>query len=368
VTLLTTTYYEKYLLFIIMTTDKTQFLYKDSNDKVPKNVIAVSIQQQVTEIPNEFCFGCLSLTRVEIPNTVTTIQYGAFAECSSLTTIDIPDTVTTIQSGAFYRCSSLTAVDLPNTVTTIRDGTFFGCSSLITVDIPNTVTTIEYAAFCECPSLISIAIPESVSCILDHAFSECDALEQRQVNGCNYHQDINTWLRQRFDNLPLHQTCYNDTSTLNTTTFNNLIQHHASTLTVNDAMLMTPLHILCCNPTATIEMIKQLQAAEPQAASMENVMNKTPLMILLECKSMKYNVLHENGQLLPVVGLLEQGLDCDAFEAIRAFSGSNRVLVSELENKDAATGLLPFMYGALLSKCGLDIVYELAMERVDLLV
>jgi hypothetical protein len=115
-------------------------------------------------------------------------------------------------------------------------------------------------------------------------------------------------------------------------------------------------------------MIQLLKAAQPHAASMRNARNKTPLMMLLESKSEKNNTLYdEDGQLLPVVGLLEQGLDSEALEAIRVFDGIDTLFLSELENRDDVSGLLPFMYGASLAISSLGIVYELAMERVDLL-
>jgi hypothetical protein len=79
--------------------------------------------------------------------------------------------------------------------------------------------------------------------------------------------------------------------------------------------------------------------------------------------------LHDaDGQLLPLVGLLEQqGLDFEALEMIMSASGNEMVLVSELQHNDEASGLLPFMYGASLGNCGLDVVYELAMKLPDLL-
>jgi hypothetical protein len=391
-------------------TDNTQFVFKDSSDNIPKNAVTVSIHPEVTRIPDELCCGCRSLTAVDIPKSVTIIGKYAFCECSSITYIHIPESVTTIgqnfscssityihvpesvttigqsafggcssltfihipenvasiEDCTFWECSSLTSIYVPKSVTTIGMYAFWECSSLTFIHIPENVTTIEEKAFRGCSSLVSIAIPSSVTEVKDGAFCACHSLEQRQINGHNYHQHIPTWLRQRFHNLPLHQFCYNDTSSLNTITLNHFLQLHTSMLTVTDAMLMTPLHILCCNPTATTEMIQVLQAAQPDAASMRNVMNKTPLMMLLESKSSKYNVFHDDGQLLPLVGLLEQGLDMDALDMIRAFD-DDMALVSELENIDDVSGLLPFMHGASLSTCTLEIMYDLAMERVDLL-
>jgi hypothetical protein len=177
------------------------------------------------------------------------------------------------------------------------------------------------------------------------AFLECHALQQIQINHRNYHQHIPTWLQQRFDDLPLHQSCYNDASSSNTITLNHILQQHASMLTVTDAMLMTPLHILCCNPAATAEIIQLLKTAQPHATSMRNVINKMPLMMLLESKNKKFNAFHEDGQLLPLVGLLEQGLHIDALEMIWAFV-DKMALTLELGNIDEVlVGLLTFMYG-----------------------
>ena len=45
-----------------------------------------------------------------IPESVTTIGYGAFESCSNLTTVTIPASVSSISSYAFFYCSSLTTI------------------------------------------------------------------------------------------------------------------------------------------------------------------------------------------------------------------------------------------------------------------
>jgi hypothetical protein len=342
-------------------------LNNHNHSNVPKDVVTVTVHPTVTTIHSLTFAGCTSLKSIKIHDQVATIGEYAFFECTSLKTIDIPDQVTTIGDRAFAGCTSLKTIKIPDQVTIIEEYAFYTCTSLKTINMSDQVTTIGYAAFYGCTSLVSIIIPDQVTTIGDHAFRGCTALDQRQTNGNNYHADTGTWLRQRFSNLPLHQACFNthaNTHITNTSNLHDLIQQHsASMLTSTDTMLMTPLHVLCCNPTATLEMIQMLKAAQPDAASMRNVMDKTPLMMLLESKNEDYSTFHdEHGQLLPLVGLLEQGLDFDALEMIKSVaSGNSMVSVSELEYNDESSGLLPFMYGASLGNCGLDIVYELAM-------
>ena len=57
----------------------------------------------------------------------------SFQGCTSLTRIVIPDGVTTIYSDAFKGCTNLQEVTMPRTTTTIKSGAFTGCTALNTV-------------------------------------------------------------------------------------------------------------------------------------------------------------------------------------------------------------------------------------------
>ena len=156
--------------------------------------------------------------QVSIPSTidglpVTTIGGWAFLS-SDVTSITIPDSITSIESGAFADCTRLTNIAIPSSVTSIVggvDGPFDGCASLtnITVDplnprycsvdgvvfdksittlvqyppgrsgaysIPESVNTIANYAFCLAPKLTTITVPETVTSVGSHAFSSCTAL------------------------------------------------------------------------------------------------------------------------------------------------------------------------------------------------
>ena len=71
----------------------------------------------------------------------------------SITKVVLPDGLTSIGSYAFYNCSGLTSITIPNSVTSIGDYAFQGCSGLTSVTIPNSVTSIGTEAFSGCTKL-----------------------------------------------------------------------------------------------------------------------------------------------------------------------------------------------------------------------
>ena len=109
----------------------------------------------IEKTTNTLIAGCQNTV---IPNSVTSIGYGAFSYCSGLTSIIIPNSVTETHSEVFYNCSNLTSITIGNSVTKIGEKTFSGCSSLTSITIPNSVTSIGNCAFDECSSLTSVTI------------------------------------------------------------------------------------------------------------------------------------------------------------------------------------------------------------------
>ena len=198
---------------------------------IPASVNYEGNDYAVTIIGNTAFMYDFYLTSLTIPNSVTTIEEGAFAYCQGFTgDLVIPNSVVTIEPSAFMICigfdgelilgNSLTTIgdyafnscdgfhgvlNIPSKVASIGPGTFRYCLfSGMTVDptntvfdsrdncnavirtstnelvtgcvntiIPNTVTSIGENAFCAISGLTSINIPESVTAIGDGAFSFC---------------------------------------------------------------------------------------------------------------------------------------------------------------------------------------------------
>ena len=146
-----------------------------------RSLTKINIPDSVTVIGDSAFYSCHSLTHINIPDSVTSIGSSAFRACYSLTQINIPDGVTSIGNYAFNVCHSLTHINIPDSVTSISVGTFFICHSLTHINIPDSVTSIGSSAFQACYSLTQINIPDGVTSIGSSAFQDCHSLTQINI-------------------------------------------------------------------------------------------------------------------------------------------------------------------------------------------
>ena len=142
----------------------------------------INIPNSVTSIGERAFSGCTSLTDINIPDAVKSIEPETFSGCTRLTDINIPNSVTSIGYEAFYNCTRLTDINIPNSVTSIERSTFYSCTGLTSINIPGSVTTIGSNAFYDCTSLTDINIPNSVTSIGEQAFYNCDNLKSVYMN------------------------------------------------------------------------------------------------------------------------------------------------------------------------------------------
>ncbi len=138
--------------------------------------------KRVTRIGDStFFYDGSSLTRIELPEGVTSIGDNAFRGCSNLTRIGLPAGLSSIGSGTFYGCSSLTRIELPTGLSSIGGATFFGCSSLTRIELPAGLSNIGRYTFYSCRSLTGIELPEGVTSIGSDAFSYCSSVTRIEL-------------------------------------------------------------------------------------------------------------------------------------------------------------------------------------------
>ena len=185
------------------------------------------IENGVTNVGACTFFGCVDLTSVTVPKSVTKVGTNAFGLCKSLTDVYytgtktewnnvngkgslysatlhyhcgatdddnvywalVDNTLIISGSGAMknyvmkfieapwysYR-TTIKTVTIENGVTVIGKQAFYDCANLKSVTIPNSVTSIGDSAFQNCTNLTSVTIPDSVKTVNLYAFYSCAGL------------------------------------------------------------------------------------------------------------------------------------------------------------------------------------------------
>lgn len=167
----------------------------------------------VTAIGGKAFADMTGLKAVSVPDTVTSIDAGAFAGCKNLTSLRTPvftcegadyfgalfgaksydaqgsavpaGLSTLVLTGgdaipdyAFYACRALEAVAIPETVAEIGSFAFYGCEALAYIPLGHTaLTAVGNHAFTNCIALLGLELPATVESLGFAMLEGCGALE-----------------------------------------------------------------------------------------------------------------------------------------------------------------------------------------------
>lgn len=158
------------------TTSSSNSNYYSGDIQIPSSVTYSSKSYRVIAIGASAFKGCVNITSINIPNSVTSIGEDAFSGCSGMTDITIPTSVTSIGSYAFIYCSGLSTISLPSSVTSLGNYLFADCTGLTSVTMTSRVSSISKGMFSNCSNLRNFYIPTSVTTIQEFAFENCSNL------------------------------------------------------------------------------------------------------------------------------------------------------------------------------------------------
>ncbi len=159
------------------------------------NLSSVIMPDSISIIDDCAFYYCRNLTSIRIPQSITNFGYSVFYDCYNLSTVNIADISAWCETNfsnedanpisyakKFYINNELiTKLSIPNNVTSIGKYAFYNCSELIDITIPDTVTTIGEYAFLDCTNLTSIIVPDSLENIGVAAFKGCNSLEYIKI-------------------------------------------------------------------------------------------------------------------------------------------------------------------------------------------
>ena len=130
---------------------------------------AVNAENIPAGIPYIGEFSCMGSTAdiITVPDGVLTVGDYAFLECLSVEKLCLPDSVTSIGEGAFWN-SNFEAVTGGRYILVPKEA--FKYAQLQYISLPDTVTYIESFAFSTCDELKAVYIPASVTEIGENAF------------------------------------------------------------------------------------------------------------------------------------------------------------------------------------------------------
>lgn len=148
-----------------------------------------------------------SNTTITVKDGTEAIEAGAFAEKKELIGVVLPNSVKTLEEGAFYGCTNLSSIDISDSIEYVGYNAFQGTAwfnnqndgvvyigkilycykgempSNTTITVKEGTTSIAGICFAECTNLISITIPKSVTYIGMGAFYMCDNLKTINYKG-----------------------------------------------------------------------------------------------------------------------------------------------------------------------------------------
>jgi hypothetical protein len=144
-----------------------------------QNLIYIELPNTLKTISASTFEDCISLESIAIPDSVCQIKDYAFRNCINLRSIKLPQgnsEFTKLSHQMLMGCILLSELDIPNTVTTLDSMSIYKCSALTAIRIPDSVNEVGMFAFKVCNALTNVTFVGIPNIIHSQAFEALPGL------------------------------------------------------------------------------------------------------------------------------------------------------------------------------------------------
>ena len=201
---------------VIYNADKT-VIYACDRTKTGKYVMP----DTVTTI-NEGAFQKCSFSEVVVSENVSEIVYAAFSYSMELEKVVLPQNLKAIEWGAFSECENLTEADLPSGLEILDTSSFYK-TGITSVTVPGTVTEVGYGAYKE-SQVAELTLEEGIEVIWGEAFKDT------QLKSVVIPDSITHMGGHVFENTPLESVTFG--SGLEAIAYNSFANTKLTTVTI----------------------------------------------------------------------------------------------------------------------------------------
>lgn len=159
----------------------------------------LTLEGNIKTIKSSAFKDCTALATIEIVPSISRIELDAFRNMHALKSVKIQDLESWCKIGfdtayANPLCNggelilngvTVTTLNIPETIENIGSNSFYKCNSITSVNIPDTVKTVGYSAFGECVNLNTVVMGSGISKLDEYAFYGCVNLGTIKISTVN---------------------------------------------------------------------------------------------------------------------------------------------------------------------------------------